>query len=193
MHRICFSVCFLLGFCCTWSQELPPSDKSKGRWVAYVYAGPNYYFNNVVVEKSAVKEFNYTATVKLMWEPEFRLALGVETGYYRLYRADTSTTQTKLGIINSAVPLHFIVSMNLIRSWYFDVGIGPSFLHSNVHPDTYGDFDGKSVSLADFSGTLTYRLNWKGRFRLGVGPKFFYSSHLNDKSLALIFMAGYKL
>ncbi|MGZ3852891.1 MAG: hypothetical protein ACXVBX_08875 [Flavisolibacter sp.] len=174
------------------SQEQASTSQKKGRWVAYVYAGPNYYFNNVVVGKDMVNEFNYTGTVKLMWEPEYRVSLGVETGYYRLYTA-TGTGQAKVHIVNSATPVHFVAAMNLLKSYYFDLSIGPSFLSNKVHSDSYGDFDGSSVSLSDFSGTLSYRFNWKGRFRLGFGPKFFYSSHLNDRSLALVFMAGYKL
>ena len=174
------------------SQEQSPVKQKKGRWVAYVSAGPNYYFNNIVVGKDLVNEFNYTATFKLMWEPEFRVSLGVETGYYRLYTAN-GTGQGKLHIVNSATPVHFVAAMNLWKSYYFDLTIGPSFLSNKVHTDSYGDFNGSSVSLADFSGTLSYRFKWKGKFRLGFGPKFFYSSHLNDQSLALVVMAGYKL
>ena len=183
---------FLLVSLAAFCQDGENQSRKKGRWVVYVNAGPNYYFNNVVVGKDLVKEFNYAGTVKFMWEPEFRLSLGVETGYYRLYTAK-GTGQGKVDIVNSATPLHFVAAMNFVRNYFFDLAIGPSFLKNKVHSETYGDFDGSSVSLADFSGTLSYRFNWNGRFRLGFGPRFFYSSHLNDKSLALLFIAGYKL
>jgi hypothetical protein len=73
------------------------------------------------------------------------------------------------------------------------MSLGTSLLHSKVDTDVYGNFDGSSISLADFSGALEYRLPPKGRFQFSLGPKFFYSSHTNDKTLAFLFLAGYKL
>ncbi|MFL5741934.1 MAG: hypothetical protein ACJ75B_17050 [Flavisolibacter sp.] len=166
-------------------------EKKTSHYAVYLTAGPNYFFNNVVLGKNLVNEFNYQVTARFMWEPEYFLSLGLETGYYRLYTANSSG-QGDVHIVNSAVPLHFLVSMNVWKAYYFDLGVGPSFLQNKVHSGTYGNFDGSSVSLADFSGTLSYRFKWKGHFRMGVGSRFFYSSHVNDKSLALLFIVGYK-
>jgi hypothetical protein len=171
------------------AQEGQPAEQKNRRYAVYLSAGPGYFFNNVQTGKNLVSEFNYQAGLKFLWEPEYFLSIGFETGYYKLYSAKGKD----VSIENSAVPVHFVMSMNIIKAYYFDLSVGPSFLSNKVHSDTYGDFDGSFVSLADFSGTFSYKFKWKGRFRLGMGARFFYSSHTNDKTLSLLFIGGYKL
>src|ERR1700750_1060492 len=114
------------------AQEEKPVEKKNSHYAAYITVGPNYFFNNVVLGKDLVNEFNYQVTARFMWEPEYFLSLGLETGYYRLYTANSSG-QADVHIVNSAVPLHFLISMNLWKSYYFDLGVGPSFLQNKVH------------------------------------------------------------
>jgi hypothetical protein len=174
------------------AQESTPAPVVKRRFAVYVGAGPNYFFNNVVTGKNLVNEWNYAVVAKVMWEPEHFLSLGLESGYNRLYTANSSGT-VNAHIVNSAIPIHISMALKLVKAFYFDLSLGTSLLQSKVDTDVYGNFDGSSISLADFSGALEYRLPTRGRFQFSFGPKFFYSSHTNDKTLALLFLVGYKL
>jgi hypothetical protein len=175
-----------------YAQDKNDASQKSRRYSVYLGAGPSYYFNNLVTGKDLVNEFNYSFSGKIMWEPEHRVSVGIETGYYRLYTANTGG-QASVHISNIAVPVHLAVSVNLVKAYYFEFSLGPSFLTNKVHSDLYGDFDGSSISLADMSGSLVYKSILNKRLSLNIGPKFFYSSHLNDKNIALLAMVGYKL
>src|SRR4051794_22074063 len=78
----------------------------------YVGAGPNYYFNNLVLAKDKVNEVNYSIVGRLMWEPKHKLSLGVETGYLRLYHIKSSSSANgDLRIVNVAIPIQIVISM----------------------------------------------------------------------------------
>ena len=190
LKRCCFIILILLAYQAK-SQDTVATTK-KHHFAIYLGIGPSYYFNNIVSGKDLINEFNYSVDVKLMWEPEHFLSIGIETGYYRLYTAKSSG-QGNVHIATIAVPIQTVVSMKLVKALYFDLALGPSLIYNNVHSDLYGDFNGNSVSLADLSGTLEYKVDLKNRFKIGLASKFFYSSHLNDKNLALLVRIGYKL
>src|SRR4051794_13402515 len=171
--------------------EMPVKEKER-RFSLNLGVGPSYYFNNLVTGKDLVNEWSYAIVFRGMWEPEHFLSLGFETGYYQLYTA-SSKGNTPVKIVNYAIPIHLLASMNIVKKIYFDFGMGPSILHNKVHTDTEGDFNGSSMSLADFSAMIRYRFNEKGRWHYSIGPNFFYSSHLNDKNLSLLFLASFKL
>src|SRR6188768_1578291 len=79
----------------------------------YVGVGPNFYFNNLVIAKDYVKEFNYSFAFRFMWEPEHLLSLGIESGYYRLYSVDFRE-QSEVNISNNAIPIQLVVSMKFL-------------------------------------------------------------------------------
>src|SRR5881275_2879461 len=107
-------------------QEAAPPT-AKRHFAIYAGVGPNYFFNNVVTGKNLVNDFNYSVDFRLMWEPEHRLSLGIESGYYRLYTANASTP-ANVSIVNSAVPVHIVAIMNLLKDFYLDFSFGPTFL-----------------------------------------------------------------
>src|SRR4051795_6625712 len=81
-------------------------------------AGPGYFFNNVVTGKELVNEWSYAVVFRGMWEPEHFLSLGFETGYYQLYTASSKGT-VPVKIVNYAIPIHLLLSMNLVKKIYF--------------------------------------------------------------------------
>lgn len=184
-----FIGCFLALNALAQGEQVP---QRQHHFTVYAGVGPTYFFNNVVTGSALVNEWNYSVDFRLMWEPQHRLSLGIESGYYRLYTAN-ATNPVKVNIVNSAVPVHIVAVMNLLKALYLNFSFGPTFLSNKVHADQYGDFDASSVSLADFSGMLEYRFKQVQRFNFAVGSKFFYTSHTNDKTLALLLIVGYKL
>ncbi|HEY4323804.1 MAG TPA: hypothetical protein VGN20_07450 [Mucilaginibacter sp.] len=153
--------------------------------------GPNFYFNNLVIGKNLVNEFNYSIVGRFMWEPGHLLSLGIETGYYRLYTLDTPAP-TQAHIANSAIPLQVVLSMKFLKAFYFNLSMGQSILHNRVNSETYGNFDANKVSVADFTGTLGYRRMLNNRFSIGAEAKYFYSSSFVDENIALVFVGGFR-
>jgi hypothetical protein len=172
------------------AQKEPPTDNSKHQFSVYLGTGPNVYFNNLQLAKDRVNVVNYSFTGRFMWEPGHFLSLGLETGYYRLYSLKTTGPDNAF-ISNSAIPIQIVVSMKFLRSCYFNVSMGQSLLFNEASASAYGNFDARSFSLGDFTGTLGYKYPLKGRFSIGAETKYFYSSRANDCSLALVFIGGY--
>ena len=183
--------CFCMQALSVMAQEKAPVPPGKHKFALYIGAGPNLFFNNLVVGKEFVKEFNYSFTGRFMWEPEHHLSLGIESGYYCLYRVEDEN-YPDARIDNYAIPIMLVVNMKFLKTFYFNFASGQSILKNKVsHP--LGDVNASTLSLGDFSGSLGYKRQWKDWITLGVETKFYYSSKLNDKNVALLFLAGFQL
>jgi len=165
-------------------------DNKQHRFSVYLGAGPNFYFNNLIFLKTRVNEFNYSFSGKIMWEPEHRLSIGLETGYFRLYGIDLSGPKNSK-VRNSAIPIQLVVTMRVLKSFYGSFSIGRAFLINDVTTDAYGNFDATTFSLADFSATAGYRKKLNDRYSIGIDAKYYYSSKAEDSNVAVLGMIGY--
>ncbi len=167
----------------------PPKEK-KHRFSFYGGVGPSYFFNNLVTSKDQVNPWNYNIVGRFMWEPPFFLSLGIETGYFRLYTVNYSQP-VSAHISETAVPIQMVVSMKLMKNYYFNFAMGQSYLINKAEAAGYGSNNATNWSLADFSASFGYRHKFPSRFSLGAETKFFASSAYNNATLSLVFMAGY--
>lgn len=164
------------------------------KWVLYTGVGPNFYFNNLVRGTDRVNELNYSFVARIMWEPEHRLSIGFETGYFRLYSMSGSRPATgDVSIINASIPFQIVVSMKFFNNFYGNFNMGHALLINNVTSSTLGDFSATTFSLGDFSLTAGYRKLVKNRLYIGAELKGYYSTKLDDKNISLLFMTGYRL
>ena len=164
----------------------------KHKFAFYAGLGPNIYFNNLVLAKKYVNENNYSVAGRFMWEPEHLLSLGVESGYYRMYTLDFGG-QSDVTISNSAIPIHLVVCMKFLKTFYFNFASGQSILLNNVSNYKNSEINTSVLSLGDFAGSIGYRNQFMDRISLGGEIKYFYSSKLNDKNIALLFMVGFNI
>jgi hypothetical protein len=188
----------IIGFCIantTLAQETPKvKSEKKSKLTLYAGVGPNFYFNNVVVGKSGVNEFNYSFVTRLMWEPEHFLSLGFETGYNRLYTVNLATgASNETHIVNAVIPIQGMVSMKFLKHFYGNFSMGQGILLNKVHTANNGDVNASVISLGDFGAGIGYRKLVQKKWFLGAELKGYYSTKLDDKNIGLIFMAGYKL
>ena len=47
--------------------------------------------------------------LQTLWEPEYRLSLGLETGYYKLFRAKGQMTGNAIGQVDLSASLYFFL------------------------------------------------------------------------------------
>jgi len=187
---VALSVSFIF-FEASAQQGSVPAKKDK-RYTVYGGIGPSYYFNNLVVGKQGVNEMGYSVVGRFMWEPEYFLSLGFETGYFRLYSADYTTGTNTAHVTNSVVPIQLIVSMKFLKNYYCNFSMGQSILINKVTTTAGGNFDASTVSLGDFGLTVGYRRTMSERIYLATELKGYYASKLDDKNIALVFLAGYR-
>jgi hypothetical protein len=163
------------------------------KFSVYAGAGPSYFINNLVILKEEVSNFKYAISARVMWEPQHSfVALGFETGYYRLY--SVKSTQPKADVTNSSVPLMFVVSMKFSKKLYANWGMGQSISFNKVSKtDSSYNFNASTWSLSDFSATLGYRFVQKPRISYAAELKGYYSSGYENATIALLFIVGFKL
>ncbi len=176
------------------AQELPTvNKKKKHKYSLYMGVGPNYYFNNLVLAKDYVRELNYSFVTRFMWEPEFFVSLGFETGYNKLYtvKGDPAATNgTK--IVNASIPIQFIISMKFLKVFYGNFTMGQAIRLNKVTTNASGDYNASNFSLGDYGIGVGYKKSISNKFSIGTELKGYYSSKLEDRNMALLFMAGYK-
>jgi hypothetical protein len=164
----------------------------KHKFSFYGGIGPNYYFNNLDVEKSQVHLMNYSLVGRFMWEPEHGLSLGIESGYYKLYSIAYSLDSAGSGTIaNATIPLLLVVSMKFLKNYYANFSMGQGCLFNTVNSSNFGHVRTSTWSLADYGVAVGYKHVSKNRISIGAETKFFYSSKFKDSNLTIAFMCGY--
>jgi hypothetical protein len=199
MERVFKYACviFLCVLCFSGSaQEATTTPIRKYKFTVYAGVGPNFYFNNLVLAKDYVREFNYQFVTRFMWEPEHLLSLGFETGYNRLYSIKQNPSDTsEVKITNASVPIQLVISMKFLKEYYANFTMGQSVLLNHVTASNNSNnnkTNASNVSLGDFGLAVGYRKSFNTRFYLGCELKGYYSSKLNDKNIGLVFMSGYR-
>lgn len=181
-------ICFFSTNLSAQTESLPSAKKDK--FAIYAGVGPSVYFNNLVLAKDKVQTLNYSFTGRIMWEPEHHLSLGLESGYYRLYSM-SFPEQPEIAITNSAIPIQVVISMKFLKTFYFNFSSGQTILINKVHTPKNGDNNASTLSLGDYAGTLGYKYKLKNHWSILAEVKFFHASKLDDKNMALLFLAGY--
>jgi hypothetical protein len=165
------------------------------KFSVYAGAGPSYFFNNLVVAKDDVSNFKYAISARVMWEPQHSfVALGIETGYYRLYSVKSRAPQPKADITNSSVPIMFDISMKFSKKFYANWGMGQSITFNKVsNTDSSYNYNANTWSFSDFTATFGYRFKQKTNISYAAELKGFYSSSYQNATIALLFIVGFKL
>ena len=175
------------------AQETVAKPAKVSKFTLYAGLGPNFYFNNLVLAKDQVNEFNYAFVARFMWEPEYFVSIGFETGYNKLYTVSTGKgTANELHIVNAAIPLQGVVSMKFLKHYYGNFTMGQSILLNTVSRPVKEDDKASTFSMSDFGLAFGYRKPVGEKWYLGTEVKGYYSSKLQDMNIGLVFMAGWR-
>jgi hypothetical protein len=189
---IVFSICLTASRSMAQTTQAPPAKYRK--FAIYVGVGPSYFFNNLVISKNDVSPWGYAGSFRVMWEPQHSfLSLGLESGYNRVYSVST-TSPVEAKVVNTSIPLLFIVSMKFSPEVYASWSMGQSFNFNKVTATGYSaDYNANYTSLADFSATIGYRFIQKERISYAAELKGYYSSKYANGTIAVLFIVGFKL
>jgi hypothetical protein len=194
MREKFFHIVFLLVVVITTEGLAQQQPVKQSKFTLYAGFGPNYYLNNLVLAKDQVNEFSYAFVTRFMWEPEYFLSIGFETGYNRLYSAKGGEgTPNEIHIVNAAIPLQGVVTMKFLKHFYGSFTMGQSILLNKVKSASKGQENSTIFSMSDFGVAAGYRKPLNTKWFLGAELKGYYSSKLNDKNIGLVFLAGYRL
>ena len=145
---------------------------------------------------SGLNKNGYSGSLRVMWQPEHLLRIGLETGYYRLYSFQQENIQTEFGTTDAqssldALPIFLNWAMQLTSDLEIFAGIGPTFLYTSF--ESFG-FKAKATQISTsyiVGGTYTHDISPK--IKLGGELKYYRINKIEDGTITLQFIFVYKL
>jgi len=136
----------------------------------------------------------FSGTVRVMWNPEHLLSLGLESGYQYLYSLDVNDFSTEFGNTNVkasmyTVPIFIVFSMKVLPNIKLTAGSGVYLLFNSG--ELFGDeLNSNQISIGAHMGiSYTYPINNS----MAIGGELLYSyfSKLQDQTVAIQFVFVY--
>jgi len=156
--------------------------------------GYSRYFTTM--DYDDLNQNGFSGTVRVMWNPEHLLSLGLESGYQYLYSLDVSDFNTEFGNTNVkasmyTIPIFIVFSMKVLPNIKLSAGSGVYLLFNSG--ELFGDeLRSNQVSIGAHMGiSYTYPLNNS----MAIGGELLYSyfSKLQDQTVAIQFLFVYDL
>lgn len=156
-------------------------------------AGYSRYFTTM--DYNDLNKNGFSGCVRVMWNPEHLLSVGLETGYQYLYSIDINDYSTEFGSTHFSasmytIPIFAIFSMKITPNIRVNAGTGMYLLYNSG--DLFGDkLESNQISIGAHMGiSYTYPINNS----VSVGGELLYSyfSKIQDQTLALQLLFVYK-
>ena len=158
-----------------------------------VGTGISHYINTLQddPQRTALRQNFNCYSFRFMWEPEHRLSLGIETGYYKAYEVQLSESKQVNTAILSVIPILFRVQMRVFKRFYASVATGISFHQSLINAlGTQSDSEAMGFSNLQFSAGYIHPIT--KQFGLGLEAKFLSENKTEDMILSFEAVARYQ-
>lgn len=161
--------------------------------------GYGYYFNtftNVLDEDVINSRPSFYG--KLMWQPEHRLRIGFESGYYEIYsttRIETVSKSQKLTTSLNVIPLFLSFAMKPTKHFDINFATGVAIMNYGVivNKSKKSLVEGHTLSLSDLATGFTWYLPLGNRFELGAEFKYLYLGKTRDSHVSAFLDFSYKI
>ena len=166
------------------SQQADSIKVKKNHYSLALGVGWAHYINTLEIGKDNATINSAGLSLKFFWEPEHRLSLGLESGFYRLYKVKSKTYTDLQGQASmSAIPLLLVVRMRIIDYFYLSAGAGLAVMFNKVTGiDNKVYSNSLSLSNYQFSGSYLYPMtkHWQvgGEFKVlnfGMASDWMYT------------------
>jgi hypothetical protein len=169
------------------AQEVKPRNWSVGAGMGWFH-----YINTLDLGASAAATDHVGYTFRFMWEPEHRLSIGLESGYYTIYSIDRPPSGTRPGgsAKLTSVPILLSFRIRVLPDFYLSGGPGLTMMYSNVN--VFGNEATSSfLSLANFHVSAMYRKKISEHFDVGAEAKFLNFGKTEDYGYSLQIVGSY--
>ena len=159
----------------------------------YVSTGISHYINTLQIAPSRIglKQNFSCSSFKFMWEPEHRLSLGLETGYYKVYEVQLTEGKDINTASLSVIPILFCIQMRVFKNFFATVGTGVSIHYSEVdYQGTHSESQTMAFSNLQFSAGYIYPIT--KQFGLGLKTQFLSENKTEDGIFSLQAVARYQ-
>jgi hypothetical protein len=175
------------------SVMLPQQNAKTYSLTTELGVGYSRYF--ITMDYDDLNKNGFSGTVRVMWNPEHLLSIGLESGYQYLYSIDISNYDTEFGTTNFSasmytIPIFAIFSMKVTPNISLSAGTGMYLLFNsgNMFDDA---LESNQISIgAHIGASYLYPIN----NTVSVGGELLYSyfSKIQDQTFALQFLFVYK-
>jgi hypothetical protein len=169
-------------------------QKSSTRFSVNGGLGIVHYLNTLEVGADIIKENHLGFSFRAMWEPEHRLAIGLETGYYTFYTLSKSPSKNNPLSGESSlviIPIFINLRMRIVPNFYLTAGTGAAILLSET--TVLGSTASSSqLSLSDFQTSALYLRPINSKLSWGGELKYLNIGKTEDASLSLQAIICYK-
>jgi len=174
------------------SVALPQLNDTTYSLSTEIGVGYSRYFTTM--DYDDLNQNGFSGTVRVMWNPEHLLSIGLETGYQQLYSLDVSDDSTEFGNTNVkasmyTVPIFIVFSMKVLPNIKLSAGSGVYLLFNSG--ELFGDeLSSNQISIGAHMGiSYTYPINNS----MAIGGELLYSyfSKLQDQTVAIQFLFVY--
>jgi hypothetical protein len=145
-----------------------------------VGGGWTHYINNLENGDKDLRKDFAGISLKFFWEPEFRLSLGLETGYYQLFRGKYQiNADTTAQVDRTVVPMLLLVRMRIVDRFYLGAGMGLAFITGKTS-GAGQKIVTKTTSMANFEVSGAYIYPLSKHWLIGGEAKAFHFGSYND-------------
>jgi hypothetical protein len=175
---------------------MAPAQESEATYGVSLYLGAGYSRFVTDLDIPGLNKNGFTGTVRLMWEPEHLLSVGLETGYIRLYSFQRNDLTTEFGTADvssslSSVPIRATFSMRIVESVQLTLGLGGFLLFSRVTtPDN--ETSATQYSTGGFVAA-SYMKKIGHRLHLGGEVQYSLINKIQDNTLGIQLVLAYRL
>ncbi len=175
------------------SQTFAQSNEEKYNFNLDIGIGPSKYVSGLDYENYH-NTHPFSLTFRLMWEPEHRLRIGLETGYLPLFYSnakfyDTINGDTDSEISMNSVPLLLLFAMKIYKNVEIIGGVGGFILISDVNV-----FNNHVVNKG-WSNAYEFGINYlypvSKKIKLGAEAKSFYILRFENFDYTINFLIKY--
>jgi hypothetical protein len=173
---IVLSVFSVSAFC----QQSDTLQKRKNSYVIETGAGWTHYFNNLEYGDKNIKTDFAGVSMRLFWEPEYRLSLGIESGYYRLFKVEGNLDSgMPFEVDRDVIPIMLLARMRIAGNLFLGTGFGLALIkNKSLVENEMIKTNTLSLSNYELSAAYIYPLN--SHLKIGGEMKVYNYGSLND-------------
>jgi len=185
--------CTIIIFSTSLSSGYAQSGETTYSVTTYISLGYSRFISEL--DDNDLDKNGLSGTIRLMWEPEHLLSIGIESGYLQLYNFNSKVSLGNENIFNvsselTAVPILSIFSMEIFNNLKLSIGSGIFILLSNV--DVLNNLvNSNQVSTGVLAGG-SYLYPISHTISLGGEVKYYHINKIEDGDLTLQFSLQYR-
>lgn len=178
--RIILMMIFMFIVLPAFSQQNEHEIKRLSHFSFSVGTGWTHYINNLDYGAEKISQDFAGISSQFFWEPEYRLSLGMETGYYKLFEFNEELTYNITSEVDrTVIPIMLLFRMRIVDNFYISTGFGLAMVN-NITLGESTKVLTKTWSLSNYQAVAAYIYPLNAHLRIGGEMKIFHFESLND-------------